>query len=602
MRGFIKKAKVSHTLILLCVIAVFSEFIIGAAGILGLNKLDSGYETIIEYNDWGQEVKVYSQKYADIYNNIFDILYSGNFKNVELVKEGFVSVDNFIEESIADDECDEKELELLEALKTSFDEFHDMVSVRLDQLTELKNKLENMKEMDPSNGENPGEHAPMSDMNGMGIKQILDQMIEEIDFDKFSEASARVTEDFEELSNYISQYTEEEKDIVHKLYKSITTMIISVIVISMIICAIILTIIIKGIKEKGNEVINIVREIAEGRLNVEFTCDGKDEFEILKRELKRAISSFKMMITNVKTLGDEVNGKSIELSGISSNLAENSRNISSALDEVASGTVEQANDLVNINNSLQGFSKVIEVLLKNIDYINVTTNEIAGDANKSNEKMDKLIETLKNMHEVFTSLVSKINILGGNITRINDITNLIDSIAEETNLLALNAAIEAARAGEGGKGFAVVAEEVRKLAEQSKESAKEITEVIKEISADTQVIISASGEVGNNLENSLAVIEDSINSFGGIVTSIEGIVPKIEELAESSVNIEKENAAIVNMVENASAIAEEVSASSEEISASIKEMNNLSENVGDSSVILKEHINNLQGSIGEFEL
>jgi len=154
--------------------------------------------------------------------------------------------------------------------------------------------------------------------------------------------------------------------------------------------------------------------------------------------------------------------------------------------------------------------------------------------------------------------------------RIGEASNVIDSIAEETNLLALNAAIEAARAGEAGKGFAVVAEEIRKLAEQSANSAKVIEDIVLELHNNSMNAVNSVERVASIVEEQNISVKNSKEEFVLTDTAMKVVIRTAEQLRISGEEMDKMKNQILDSLQNLSAIAEENSASSEETSSSME--------------------------------
>ncbi|RHW61347.1 methyl-accepting chemotaxis protein, partial [Clostridium botulinum] len=221
----------------------------------------------------------------------------------------------------------------------------------------------------------------------------------------------------------------------------------------------------------------------------------KDEIGHMARALSKTVLSIGNMINSLKGSSFNIDDKANNLAAISEEFTATTENVSTAIQEVATGATNQAQALTEIVSMLNDFSDKINSTVNNIEEIDGMSKEIDEKANVSNKDMKELLNSIENLTKVFENFETKIWTMESNVQKINEITNLINDIAEKTNLLALNAAIEAARAGESGKGFAVVAEEIRKLAEMSRKSSEDIYTIVNGVLEDTKDMVKSSNEV-----------------------------------------------------------------------------------------------------------
>ncbi|MCS4480733.1 methyl-accepting chemotaxis protein [Clostridium botulinum] len=265
----------------------------------------------------------------------------------------------------------------------------------------------------------------------------------------------------------------------------------------------------------------------------------KDEIGHMARALSKTVLSIGNMINSLKGSSFNIDDKANNLAAISEEFTATTENVSTAIQEVATGATNQAQALIEIVSMLNDFSDKINSTVNNIEEIDGMSKEIDEKANVSNKDMKELLNSIENLTKVFENFETKIWTMESNVQKINEITNLINDIAEKTNLLALNAAIEAARAGESGKGFAVVAEEIRKLAEMSRKSSEDIYTIVNGVLEDTKDMVKSSNEVNEKLNGQRSTADEAMNSFMEISKSVTNMIPKIRNINNSANIIEK---------------------------------------------------------------
>ncbi|WP_050184223.1 methyl-accepting chemotaxis protein [Domibacillus robiginosus] len=312
-------------------------------------------------------------------------------------------------------------------------------------------------------------------------------------------------------------------------------------------------------------------DISNKQLNRQELPQSKDEIGRLGTSFNEMNKQLRHLIERLQETSSKVVDSSSSVSAISEETAAGSEEVGRAIADIASGTVKQAADLDTTNYSLNQLNGSIQSMNNQNEQIKEMTKLSQKAVSEGQEMVRQLKqsneESLASSNEVSQSISG----LYLKIMEISRITDTIESIAAETNLLALNASIEAARAGEHGRGFAVVASEVRKLAEQSNQSTKQIQSMISGIEAETEKTVLAVSETIDRSQKLDGAVKGTEEGFSHISEMISQTARGVQLLSSELQKVVIQSGDISTAVQKASDVSEQTAASVEEITASIDE-------------------------------
>lgn len=310
---------------------------------------------------------------------------------------------------------------------------------------------------------------------------------------------------------------------------------------------------------------DVLKVLAKGDLTVRMTGNYFGDHQLIKN--------------NINAVADSLGSALSEVNQASLAAASAANQISASTEEMASGSQELASQVTEIAGAVEEMTKTIYESTKN-------TGTVAEKSKLASQRVQKGVERVNDTKTGMQRIVKSATKTGEIIAnlakqteQIGQITQVIDEIADQTNLLALNAAIEAARAGEQGRGFAVVADEVRKLAERTTKATKEIADTIKTIQTGVLDANNSMQEAQTSVIEGMKLTDDVSNSLFAIMENTNDVTDLATQVSAASEELSATSEQISKSIENISSVTQESASGVQQIARAAEDLNRLTENL-----------------------
>ena len=328
----------------------------------------------------------------------------------------------------------------------------------------------------------------------------------------------------------------------------------------------------------------------------------KSEVGVMATSVSKLYDSLTEVIRMIAQQGNTLSVTNEKFSQQFNEIAESVNNVNVAVEEIAQGATSQAQDTTDASDKVGEIGSAIE---SSVEQVNAMHDAVAAMVEVSQEAsgmLEQLLQQNANTSSNLDVVKEKTSQTNASAQKIKEAVVLIQDIASQTNLLSLNASIEAARAGESGRGFAVVAEEIRKLAESSENSAKDIDNIVKELTENSDESVETIQALDEGAKAEAEVLVKTKDSFDRLTSETQTVSSASDVIEEQTQKLDELRKAISNMVESLSAISEENAASTEETSASMQTVLSTSEASRDQIKELEKLSKELSEQAGKFTL
>jgi len=369
-------------------------------------------------------------------------------------------------------------------------------------------------------------------------------------------------------------------------------------------------------------------EISEGKLGKEITVRSDRDF--LGQSFQKMMSGLQDIVASVRLNSQDISAASSKLASMAEDSSRSNENASATIEEITATMHEMATNIQNVAKNIQSQASSVTETSSSIEQMVASIQRVAENVKRlvdithgaleyvivGRQAVGKASFGMEEINKVTIKAADTIGRLGSKTDDIGRIVEVIDDIAEQTNLLALNAAIEAARAGEQGMGFAVVAEEVRKLAERSARSTKEIADLINIVTKESQEAVSHMDNNADIVDQGLALSREVNQALQRIEESVAEVSRYSQEIGAATIEqssgseqIEKAMSSLNDITQEISTSAEEQSSGAEQVVKAIERVREMVQQNAMSSVALlsaaeqlKIQADGLQSIVSKFSL
>lgn len=327
-----------------------------------------------------------------------------------------------------------------------------------------------------------------------------------------------------------------------------------------------------------------------------------DEIGVMLQGITKLRKSLSDIIKNIQESASILIGSADELEHAAELTSSDSDKLDTAISEISRGAVSQSEETEEAMEDTKHMGEIIGQMVDDISDMAQSASEMGRAGTEASSILSELSEYTEKTTKAVDTIAEQINMTNTSAQEIQRAVEMITAIADETNLLSLNASIEAARAGEQGRGFAVVASQIQKLAEQSAESAQQITYIVGNLLHDAETTAETMEDVVDIVDSQKEKLLQTDAQFETVNRGIQESLFKIGQIRDKSKILDESRKQMANMIMSLSAISEENASASEETASSTAKLNERVKKITQEVTILKKIAADLEQQIQIFKI
>ncbi|ACL77516.1 methyl-accepting chemotaxis protein [Ruminiclostridium cellulolyticum] len=372
-------------------------------------------------------------------------------------------------------------------------------------------------------------------------------------------------------------------------------------IICLLIAILLCLVIARSVSTPLNKLTAAMKRAKDGDLTGTIIDNENDEISEVSFNFNEMITNINKLVSSVRDSSQSVFNSAQKIETASEAAYSSSEQVALTIEQIAKGSTDQAEEINESVSHMDKLSQGIVYVEEDVAKVTTIAQEINGLSKTAADTIEALNTKSGQVSNTTAKVSENINDLSLSMREIQKILKMMVNISEQTNLLSLNAAIEAARAGDAGKGFAVVANEVKKLADQSKEFTGSISSIIANIERKTNDTVQEVNNSNEVVSEQISAVKDTQELFKTVFSAMDEVIENIGRTGKSVENIMVSKEKVMESMENISAVAEESAATTEEISASTQEQMASAEDLANHAKTLNDLSVDLKREISKFK-
>ncbi|WP_075720680.1 methyl-accepting chemotaxis protein [Roseburia sp. 499] len=379
---------------------------------------------------------------------------------------------------------------------------------------------------------------------------------------------------------------------------TIFTVLLMVLVLVMVILAV------KWLLDRVGKIMKNLGNIADGSLEVKENklAERNDALGEMVHSVNDTVVSFAKIVSAIHNASATLKEVSGDFQESFENMNESMVHVSAEVESIIGNTISQAERTEDMEQKVDDMSNAIDGIVQNVEILTNSAEKMKECNRMADSIMEELVSISKTSSTAVENVRNQTDLTNQSAMQIRTVTEIIAGISSQTNLLALNASIEAARAGEQGKGFAVVAEEIRTLADQSRESSEQINAIVNELIENSNVSVDITQQVSEAFVKQNEKIRETESIFTSLNTEIAQVSDSITEITSEVSGLEGYKKDMENGIEILSNAAEKNSVSAKETSDSMEEFDKIVDACKNSTMQLTTVADELVENISKFNV